>query len=317
MFKKTLTVFQLTQPMKAVLERLADSLRGSDHLFKPCAASQQTSTGFVPPLTPKKEIGELLYETNGGVLFCLRTDTKKCAKASVDLRAEKIIAERKAKDEEVSKTDERLIKDEIRAEILKNAEPEPSWTNAYFDKQRDLLLVWASDEDADAFVKSMKSALGGVPFTLLEVPNVDLSDKFTEWVKDTAKLGKAFKIGCKGTMKHPDKEGGCGIINIEHEDLDSDEFKNLIDTGRLVCAIGLEHKHYTFRLTSKLGIRNIEFSKDTKALTFDESAGEATMASTFAVWTKVNRDVLDDLELLFGEWPKQEMLDLSGEDQAA
>jgi DNA recombination-dependent growth factor C len=111
-------------------------------------------------------------------------------------------------------------------------------------------------------------------------------------------------------MKHPGTEGGCGIINLKHEDFEAEEMISLIDAGRQVCSLSLVHEDMAFRLTSTLGIRNIKLSDDVMAESYDEDEGAVTRPNEFAAFVPAMRAVIQALDPLLGGWPHQEVLDL-------
>ena len=106
---KSLTVYQLTQANNAVLDRLDAALEGLP--FKPCMDKQQKSQGFIKPLGEGSEV--ISYTTNGGTLFCLRTDEKTVPASAVREKVAARKRDRESKGEEFNKTDERMAKEEF------------------------------------------------------------------------------------------------------------------------------------------------------------------------------------------------------------
>ena len=307
-----LTVYQLTQAIDAVLKRLDAALESKP--FAPCSDKQAISRGFVKPLG--EDTATITWSTNGGTLFCLRTDEKKIPAAAVRERVEAIRKQKEADGAEFNKTDERIAKMEITEGFLPHMPAATSLTYAYIDRELGMLFVGASEAGADDFVAAMKGALAGTPFQLLGIED-DPCDKFTAWVKDSTLLGDCFSLGTTGAIKHPGQEGGCGIINLKFEDMNCPEILSLIEAGREVCSVSLVHEDMDFRLTSSLGIRSISLGEDLKADTYDEEAGRPTTPNEFAAFVPAMRDVMRALEPLLGGWPKQEILDLEDSEAAA
>lgn len=303
---RSLTVYQLTMATADVLKRLDDAL--NTRLFSPPLDRQARAAGFVKPLGPDSEV--ITYQANGGVLFCLRVDEKEVPASYVK---EKVAERRKKKldaEEEFSKTDERLAKEEITEDLLPGIPPKKTLTFAYIDTQLHMLFVGATADSADEFTEELGKAFNAsAPVKLLGI-EAEPCDKFTDWVKDPELLGEKFTIGHQGDLKHAGTEGGCGIINAKKEDLDSDDFRSLIEAGRQVCSLSLEHEVLSLRLTSKLGIRNIVLGDDTAAETYDPDADAVTLPYQFAAFVPAMREVMTDLEPLLGGWPHQEVLDL-------
>ncbi len=305
---KSITIYQTTIATQSIASRLPEALARLP--FKRCPKASAQSRGFVPPIPGGEEI---IYSANGGILFCLRTDTKTVPTSAVNER----VNERREKASKAARdftaTDESLAKEEIIAEFLPGIPPATKLAYAYLDTKLGMLFMGATGESADQFVEALGSALKGkAPLILLGIEG-DPSEKFTAWVKDSDLLGHAFTLGTTGSLKHPGTEGGCGVINAKHEDFESSEMLSLIEAGRQVCSIALDHERMDFRLTSSLGLRNIVLSDAVKAEGFDEESGETTLANEFAAFVVALRAVIGSLEPLLGGWPKQEVLDLGEE----
>lgn len=309
---KSLTPYQTTQQVDAILKRLDTALASKP--FKPCGDKQAKSAGFVKPLGEASET--ITFGSNGGTLFCLRTDEKKVPASAVREKVEAIRKAKEAKEEEFSKVDERVAREEVIEGFLPGIPAATSLTYAYIDRDLSMLFVGASTDVADEFINALKGALEGVPFQLLGI-EAEPCDKFTAWVRDSDLLGDAFTLGTTGAIKHPGQEGGCGIINLKFEDMDSPEILSLIEAGREVCSVSLCHEDMDFRLTSALGIRGISLGDDLKAETYDEDAGRPTTPNEFAAFVPAMRGIVKELEPLLGGWPKQEVLDLEDSQEVA
>ena len=314
---KGLTIYQLTQDVAAVEERLTDALGEKNYGFTPCKAKDPKSSGFVEPLGPSSE--GLTFETDNAVLFCVRTDEKAVPPAAVKNRVNEIVKQKEDDGEAVNKTDLRLIKEDVVEKLLPGAVAAPKWTYAYLDKSLAMLFVGASDDDSDAFIEWLKKPLGGVPFILLGLSEVDPCAKFTEWMRDPGEhLGESFNLGNACSLKHA-KEGGTAVLNINHEDLEAEDLAALLEAGKQCCRVALEHEALHFAITAKLGLRRVTFSDEVKQQLKEDDDGVPTTqrANEFAKTVAGVRTVLADLEKLLGGWPKQETLDLRGDKKAA
>lgn len=307
---KSMTIFQLTQSPSAVLERLLDALDESRHQFKECTKHQAMSRGFVKPLGEDSDV--MHYETNNAVLFCLRTDEKVVPAAMVKLKVNRLVREKEDAGEELSKTDIRLLKEEVIESMLPGAIPAPSRTYAVFDKSTSMLYVGGNEEGADNFIDFLKVALEGMPFALLALNDVDPCAVYTRILSDPGEhLPEVFELGDACTLKHP-KEGGTAVLNISHEDLEAEDLGELLKAGKECCGIALQHEHVSFAITANLGLRRLSLSEDSKAaIAEDESdAPGVNLTNEYALWVITIRDVLRELEALFGGWPQQDLLDL-------
>lgn len=303
---RSLTIYQLTQATPAVLRKIQAMLSDPSNSFTPCTGTMEKSHGFVPPL---EEGSDMLYSANGAELFRLRIDEKSIPASAI----RDVVNERRdSSTEEWSKTMERIAKDEAKAAFLPHMPAGSTYVSAYIDTTLNMLFVAASEASADEFTAIISKALGGTPFKLLDI-NADPCDHYTRWVRDPEALGDHFELGHQGALKQPHREGGCGNINAKNEDFDSEEFLSLLDAGREVCSIALEHVDLEFRLTSKIGMRNVNLTEQSASRTVPEGSDEPTRPAEFAEYVLCVRRVMNDLEPLMGGWPKQEMLDLHDE----
>jgi DNA recombination-dependent growth factor C len=192
--------------------------------------------------------------------------------------------------------------------FLPGIPPSTRLTYGYIDSQLGMLMLGATSEAADEFVTEFGKALGGAPpLVFLSIAD-DPCIHYTAWAKDVSILDGIADLGTQWTLKHPGTDNGCGIINLKHEEVCSDEMLALIEGGRQICAITLVTRGISLRLTSTLGLRNITLDDD------DEVTSE--LHDQFARFVPVLRDALDTLGPLLGGWTKQEVLDLKEEGAA-
>lgn len=316
---KSMTIYQLTQPSVDVLARLEKALESKKNRFAHCKEHDQKSRGFVSPLGPDSKV--MQYSTEGGTLFCVRTDEKLLPSGAVKEQVNAIVAEReKGKDAQpLSKTDRNLIRDEVIEQMLPGMVATPAWTYAYLDSTLGMLFVGASEDGADAFVDFVKGPIEGVPFQTLGVGKTDPCDNLTTWLYDAGEnLPDTLQIGDACSLKHG-KEGGCAILNISHEDLEAEDIHALLDAGKICCRLGLEHERLNFAVTGKnsnIALRKLSLTDASKSAIdeHDEGVPEDNRAHEFAAWLLGVREVMAELATLFGGWPTQEMLDLGRED---
>lgn len=300
---RSLTVYQLTQATNAVLKRLKKAL--SENQFAECGKHFQRSHGYVPPLGG--ETTDLIYETHGCVLFCLRTDEKSLPSKFVKQEVAARVKVRVDKGEDLTPVDERLIKEAVIEELLPGIPPEPTRTYAYIDKNQAMLFVNASEAGADAFMEVLTKALKGTPFSLLAVKD-DPCIKFTDWLKDSSTLDE-LELGDNCSLKQA-REGGTATINIQSDDLESDELRSMIEAGKQCCRIGLMHDDVAFAVTARLGIRRLTLGHEQKE-DIEEQGGD--IPTELAIVSGVVRNIMGQLEPLLGGWVKQELLDLGDE----
>ena len=306
---RSATIYQLTIPAQALVGRLQAAMESPEAQFAPPLEYQPIARGFVPPLGADTE--DMLYTANGGLLMCLRTDEKAVPASYLKQQVVQRRAAAESEGSEFTKVDERLAREEITEQLLPGIPPATTLHYAYLDQQLAMLFVGATGDAAEGFTEQLGKALGGAaPLTLLGT-EVDPCDKFTAWVKDPTLLGGDLFLGDQGELKHPGMEGGCGIINVKREELESSEITALIDAGRQVCSVALDHEQLHFRLTADLGLRNLRLTDYAKAEAADDD-GQVATPDEFAAMVVAIREVMDALAVLLGGWPTQEVLDLEG-----
>ena len=127
----------------------------------------------------------------------------------------------------------------------------------------------------------------------------DPSEIFTQWLKEPDTLGDWLELGDSCSLKHA-KEGGTAVIQIQHDDLESEELQSMLEAGKQCCRIGLVHEDAEFAITAKLGLRRFTLSEDCKAEAGDEGSD---IPAELAVTVRVVRHILAALEPLLGGWP--------------
>ena len=306
-----LTIYQLTQPVAAVMERLSEALADESRHFADCTPHSRKSTGFVSPLGLGSDV--LSYETSAARLFCVRHDEKEIPAGAVKIALQAWRAGKEAEGEEVNKTDERIARDALVEQMLPGAIPAPSWTYAYLDKELSMLFVGAGEDGADQFIEWIKGPLQGCPFKLLGLNDLEATDKFTEWLRSPEdSLPEDLSLGAACSLKHP-QDGGTAINKISHEDLNDAEYMPaLLDAGYKCCQVALEHPQVNFAITANLGLRRLGLTDEVKAELEEHDSGVPAdnRAAEFAAWVAGIRVILAELEALLGGWPEQAMLDL-------
>lgn len=309
---RSLTIYQLTQTTDRVLEKLQTALE--EKPFEPCGEHFQSSHGFVPPLGGSTQ--ELTYETDGGILFCLRIDAKQMPAAVVKLRTNELAAKRVADGETMSKGLLRDIREGVEYDLLPDLIPVPTWSYAYVDRTLGMLFVGAGEDDADHFLQLLRAAMDAGPFALLNT-DADPCIAYTKWLRECGDddcddpLDGRFTIGHDCSLKHP-RDGGTANISVRTDDLDGPEWLAMLDAGKQVCRIALDHDAMTFAVTAKVGIRSMKLADRLREDIDDDAEPHAFRAAEFAAYVRAVRSVMRDLEKVLGGWPTQELLDLHG-----
>ena len=306
---RNLTIYQTTVAPQELLTRLPEALAAKQ--FVGIGEHDQVAKGWVPPVGR-----DFVYGANGGHWFRLRTDTKVVPASWL----RDALAARRARatfeENEFTKTDEQIYRDDLVAQVLPHIPPEIAYSNAYLDPELGMLFVDRVGDDADALISQLGVALGGkAPLKLLEASE-DPCNAFTAWLREPDLLNDHFDLGESCDFKHAGESGGCGIINVKRETIDSEELVALLDAGRQVCAIAVEHGNGKFRLRADVGIRSLELAEHIEAEAFDPDVGDVTEPYRFAALVPAVREIMHDLTVVLGEWPEQLYLDLTDTEAA-
>ena len=109
------------------------------HPFGPCGATDQATSGWVPP---RGEAHGALVESVGGQLIALfKTETKKVPPAAVRRKVDEQVAAREAKGEKVGRKEKKEMKEDVLLSMLPSAIPAQATTLVWIDPEAKLLIV--------------------------------------------------------------------------------------------------------------------------------------------------------------------------------
>lgn len=302
----SLTIYQCTQPARAVAERIETHLHKREHA--PISPLESEKRGFVPPIPG----AGLVYRVGELVLFCLRTDVKTVPASAVRERVEQLRQAVEANGDRWTSKRAGEARDSVRDEFLPGIPPATTNTLAFLDEKRGLFFIGASEHAADTFMSVLKNAIGGTPFVTLGLESVDPCHKFTAWAHDPAPvIARDLEVGEMASLSHV---GEAGTVNLKDERITDPAWLQLIDDGRQVTSIALVSDSISARVTADLGLRNITPSEKTKADAYDFTSGETTPQAEFIAEAGAILHLVDDLAELLGGFPVQEMIDFKFED---
>jgi recombination associated protein RdgC len=296
MFFRNLTLFRFSPAVAADLERLAEAL--PDHALRPVGPMELSTRGFVSPLGRSAE--DLTHVVGSNTMVVAGCEDKLLPAAVVNdevaKRVQKIVDDEGRK---VSGRERKRLKDDALNELLPRAFVRQSRTAAYVDRRAGWIVVDTSSRSAaETVLSQIREALGSFPAVPL-APEVSPRILLTHWVA-TGELPAGFSLGDEIELRDPATASGA-IARCRRQDLDTDEVREHLRTGKKVYRIGLVFDdRISFVLGDDLVVRKIKFTD----LVLDEQADApesmaAEMDANFALMTLEYERLLARLSALF------------------
>ncbi|WP_036114532.1 MULTISPECIES: recombination-associated protein RdgC [Luteibacter] len=256
MFYRNLTLFRFSPPVADDLSRLDGVL--AEHRLRAVGPMEWSTRGFVSPFG-RSEVA-LTQSIAGRTQFMAGFQDKMLPTSVVNdklaERVQKIVDDEGRK---VSGRERKRMKDDLLNELLPRAFVRSSRMAAYVDVRGGWLVVdTASRKAAENLLSMVREALGSFPAVPLapeESPRVLL----THWVA-TGELSPGFVLGDEVELRDPATASGA-IARCRRQDLDTDEVREHLRTGKQVFKIGLVFEdRISFVLGEDLVIRKLRFT---------------------------------------------------------
>ncbi|MEL7296659.1 MAG: recombination-associated protein RdgC [Pseudomonadota bacterium] len=295
MWFKNLRAYRLTYSIGLTPEKLEEALAANQ--FSPCGKVDQARNGFVPPLGHH---GEMLTHTVGHqTMICLRRQEKVMPPAAVNERvAEKVEALEAREGRPVLRREKTTLKDEVMMELLPRALTKSELIFAYFDMQRQYLLVDASSATkAELLIDQLRNALDVLPLVPLD-SHGDTADIMTRWLK--SRVPNGFDL--EQEIELQNTREARNVVRCRYQEIDSREVLSHIDAGKRVTKLALLWREsILFVLADDFALTRLRF--ETKIT--DHGDGEAedvvgTFDQDFAVMSVQLGRLLDELLEAFG-----------------
>lgn len=256
MFFRSLTLFRFSPPVAEDLLRLPDALL--EHALRDIGPMEMHTRGFVPPLG--RDSADLVHSVAYFLAAVAAGHDKLLPSAVVnDELAKRVqkIAEQEGRN--VSGRERKRMKDDVLNELLPRAFVRSSRTAMYFDWRDGWMVVdTASRKAAENVLSQVREALGSFPAVPLapeESPRVLL----THWVA-TGELPPGFVLGDEVELRDPATASGA-IARCRRQDLDTDEVREHLRTGKQVFKIGLVFEdRISFVLSEALVLTKVRFT---------------------------------------------------------
>nr|WP_319566227.1 recombination-associated protein RdgC [uncultured Rhodoferax sp.] len=251
-----------------------------EHAFTPCGASQEKSTGWVPPRG--EDHGAMLESVGGHWIAKLMIETKAVPGSVIAKKAKERCAHIEATtSRKPGKKETRDIKDDIRLELLPMAFTKESAVLVWIDPATNLLAIDAgSQAKADEVVTLLVQTLPGFAARLINT-KVSPVASMAEWLV-SQEPPAGFTVDRECELKAADESKA--VVKYGKHRLDINEVKVHIQEGKLPTKLAMTcNDRVSFVLTEGLQIKKLAFldvvfeaSRDSEADSFDADVAIAT-----------------------------------------
>jgi recombination associated protein RdgC len=196
------------------------------------------------------------------------------------------------------------MKEDLIAELLPKAFSKSSWTRAYIDTHRQLLVVASgSANKSDEITALLREDVGSLP-VLPANPDSSPALHFTDWVSNGSQP-KQFELGGACSLTSPEEQGMS--IRCKGSENLNDAVHMHIEDGLLVNKLDLvweERLAFSVDESCRLGgIKMLDAALDSLGDTEGDLADR--FASEFHVFSSDMRTLFDDLMAALGNEPEK------------
>jgi recombination associated protein RdgC len=297
MWFKNIRAYRLTSPFDLSPEQLAEQMQSA--LFRPCAKSQASSQGWVPPLGEETEA--LTHAAAGRILICMRRE-EKILPASVvrEQVADRVREIEREEARKVYRKEKLRLKDEITQDCLPRAFSRSSTVHAYIDPQANWLFVDSTSATrAEELVTLLRECIGTLPLLLPRV-NQSPAAAMTGWVLHR-NLPEDFALQQDCEMKDPGEDGG--VVRCKGIELAGEETDIHLQAGKQVVKLAVQwDEKVSLILAEDLCLRRLRFVDELVAENDDLAEGDplARMDADFLLMSDVVTELQDRVITLFG-----------------
>lgn len=286
---------------KSAAADLADTLEEqlATKLLRPCGKLEMATRGWVSPYGRGHD--RLAVGVGACRLMVLGGEDKLLPPAVVDAAvAEKIESLEAERGRPIGGRERRRLKEEVTEVLMPQAFVRPSRLAGYLDLDDGWLIVdTASRKAAEGFLTVLRDTLEGFPAV---PPDPEESPRalLTEWLTGS-KLPEGIELGDECELKDPADQGA--IVRCRRQDLEADEVREHLKSGKLVAQLGLVvDERVSLVLGEDLALRKLRFlDAAVESIEADRREGvEAEIDARFAVTTLTLKPLLSRLAEWFG-----------------
>ena len=259
MFKQ-LKLYQIGAAWPTTAAQLEEAL--AQEPFTPCTATQQRSTGWVPPRGEAH--GALVEAVDGQWIARFQIETKSVPGDAVREHAEAAAANiEKTTGRKLGKKELRDLRDDALQALLPSAFPRRTVVTAWIDPARRwLVLDTCTVSKADELVTSLVRVAGqGFEVRLLHTQQTPQAVMAAWLAADSAdQLPEAFHVERECELKGSGDEPA--LVRFSRHDLATEEIRQHIAEGKLPTKLALRWQgRVAFTLTHTFDLRRIAFQE--------------------------------------------------------
>ncbi|NCT66672.1 MAG: recombination-associated protein RdgC [Rhodanobacteraceae bacterium] len=296
MFFRNLTLFRFPESVVNSLESLENDL--DQRRLRPCGPLELATRGFVSPYGRNDEA--LVHRQGAFSLLAIGAEERMLPGVVVNEALAAKLAEIHEKEgRRVGAKERKRLKDEVMTDLMPRAFIRPSRRSAYLDAKDGWFVVdSASRKAAEDAVSEVREALGCFPATPM-APEESPRTLMTAWLVD-GNLPAGLALGEECELRDPAEAGA--IVRCRRQDLESDEVREHLKSGKQVFQLGLVFDdRISFVLGEDLVVRKLRFL-DAVLDQLDDSAesARAELDASFALMTLELKNLFAQLEQWFG-----------------
>ncbi len=297
MFFRNLSLFRFPESISKSLKKLDNQLEAQR--LRPCGPMELATQGFVSPFGRDSE--ELSHQSGAFILLAIGSEERLLPSVVVNEELSDRVSRLAEKEgRRVGGKERKRLKDEVISELLPRAFIRPSRLPAYLDAEHGWFVVdSASRKAAEDAVSQVREALGRFPATPM-APEESPRALMTDWLI-SGKLPNGLVLGEDCELRDPAEAGA--IVRCRRQDLESDEVREHLKSGKQVFQLGLVFDdRMSFVLGEDLVVRRLRFL-DVVLDQMDKDNTESARAeldASFALMTLELRNLFGRLETWFG-----------------
>jgi len=255
MWFKNLRFYRFEEPLSLDARQLDEALRSRQ--ARGCGQMEMASEGWAKPLG--RNGTQLIHETDGNLMLCLRRETKilpaSLVRELVEMKVHEIEEEGART---VSRKEKTEIKEQLLNELLPRALVKASHSYAYIDRKGGWLVVdAASSTKAEELIALLRKTIGTLPVVL---PQTGLSpeDVMTRWLADDRTLPAGFALEDECELYASGEHGG--VVRCKSMDIAAEEVRAHLAQGKRVRKLALNwQERVSFVLQEDLSLRRLRF----------------------------------------------------------
>ena len=297
MFFRNLTLFRFPESLPRSLKRLASAL--DERRLRTVGPMELSTRGFASPFG--RDSDELTHQIGAFILTSIGGEDRLLPSVVVNEELAARLAKIAAKaGHRVGAKERKQLKEQVISELLPRAFIRPSRLSAYLDTEQGWLVVdTASRKAAEEAVDQFRTALGRFP-AVPAAPEESPRTVMTDWLIH-GKLPEGLALADECELRDPAEAGA--IVRCRRQDLESDEVREHLKSGKQVFQLGLVFdERIGFVLGEDLVVRKLRFL-DQVLDAIDEDAMESAKAeidARFALMSLELRRLLISMDEWFG-----------------